>query len=195
MAVVGSSGSGKSTLGRALLQILPYEGRVSLRGQVIGDLRGAGRRAVGRRIGAVFQDSASSLNPGMNVAALVGEAMVLGGERRMTVLRRRAAALLDTVGLPESLMERLPGTLSGGQAQRVAIARAVAAEPDVLVLDEPTSCLDVSSQAIVLTLLRDLGLSRRLSYVLFTHDLSAVRFLADRVLEMHAGRLREVVPE
>jgi oligopeptide/dipeptide ABC transporter ATP-binding protein len=188
LAVVGRSGSGKSSLGRALLQMVAYEGRVLLRGVEIGVLRGAARRTAFRRIGAVFQDPAASLNPTMTVAALVGEALYLGGERSAAARRRRAAALLDDVGLSAALLDRLPATLSGGQAQRVAIARALATEPDVLVLDEPTSCLDVSSQAVVLSLLRSLSQSRGLSCVLFTHDLNAVGFLAHRVVEIDEGK-------
>ncbi len=103
--------------------------------------------------------------------------------------RTRAAALLGSVGLPETLLDCLPSSLSGGQAQRVAIARALAAEADVLVLDEPTSSLDVSSQAVVLTLLQHLSASRGLSCVVITHDLDAVSFLVHRVLRLSNGRL------
>jgi len=140
----------------------------------------------------VFQDPAASLNPAMDVAALIGEAWHLGGERDRAALLRRAAALLQAVALPEALLHRMPATLSGGQAQRVAIARALAAEPDLLVLDEPTASLDVSTQAVVLNLLRDLAAARGLAYILITHDLASVSFLAHRVAVLKRGRIVEV---
>ena len=192
LAVVGASGSGKTSLGRATLQMLRYEGSVRLRDLVLGTLRGAARRRARRRLGVVFQDPAASLNPTMDVAALIGEALRLGGERNRTALRRRAAELLDKVGLPEALLDRLPATLSGGQAQRVAIARALAAEPDLVVFDEPTASLDVSTQAVVLNLLGQLAASRGLAYIVITHDLAAVSFLAHRVAVLHWGRIVDV---
>ena len=192
LAVIGESGSGKTSLGRAVLQMLPSEGTVRLRGTVLGGLRGAARRGARRRLGVVFQDPAGSLNPTMNVAALIGEALLLGGERRRVARHRRAAALLEHVGLPEALLVRSPATLSGGQAQRVAIARALAAEPDLLVLDEPTASLDVSTQAVVLNLLRDLAAARGLAYIVITHDLASVSFLAHRVAVLHRGRIVDV---
>ncbi len=183
LALVGASGSGKTSLGRAILQMLPYEGRITLRGNA--------RRASRRRLGAVFQDPCGSLNPTMTVAAAIGEALRLGGERSAATRRRRAAELLGSVGLPTTLLDCLPSSLSGGQAQRVAIARALAAEPDLLVLDEPTSSLDVSSQAVVLSLLQQLATSRGLSCILITHDLDAVSFLVHRVLRVSNARVLE----
>jgi ABC-type glutathione transport system ATPase component len=189
LALVGASGSGKTSLGRAILQMVAYQGNIELRGISLGRLRGAARRGARRHIGAVFQDPNGSLNPTMTVGALIGEALLLGGERRAAVRRRRAAELLDSVRLAERLMDRLPATLSGGQAQRVAIARALAAEPDLLVLDEPTSSLDVSSQAVVLNLLADLRARRGLSLIVITHDVDAIGFLADRIIEIRSGRI------
>jgi oligopeptide/dipeptide ABC transporter ATP-binding protein len=191
LALVGASGSGKTSLGRAILQMLPYEGRITLRGALLGALRGNARRASRRRLGAVFQDPCGSLNPTMTVAAAIGEALRLGGERSAATRRRRAAELLGSVGLPTTLLDCLPSSLSGGQAQRVAIARALAAEPDLLVLDEPTSSLDVSSQAVVLSLLQQLATSRGLSCILITHDLDAVSFLVHRVLRVSNARVLE----
>jgi oligopeptide/dipeptide ABC transporter ATP-binding protein len=192
LAVVGPSGSGKTSLARAILQMVPYRGRMILQGADLGGLRGRARRRARRRIGAVFQDPFASLNPLMTVADIIGEAMYLGGVSDRAVRQTRTRALLDDVGLPQSLLGRTPRTLSGGQAQRVAIARALAAEPDLLVLDEPTSSLDVSSQAIVLTLLQKMQRERGLALILITHDLAAVSFLAHRALEVRDGRLREV---
>jgi ABC-type glutathione transport system ATPase component len=192
LALVGPSGSGKTSLSRAILQMLPYRGRMVLQGTDLGRLRGRALRLARRRIGAVFQDPFASLNSLMTVADIIGEAMYLGGVSDRAVRRARAGALLDDVGLPQSLLGRTPRTLSGGQAQRVAIARALAAEPELLVLDEPTSSLDVSSQAIVLTLLQKMQRDRGLALILITHDLAAVRFLAHRALEVREGRLREI---
>jgi oligopeptide/dipeptide ABC transporter ATP-binding protein len=194
LALVGPSGSGKTSLGRAVLQMVPYQGDILLRDVLVGALRGAARRRVRRRIGAVFQDPAGSLTPTMTVGALIGEALKLGGEYRADARRRRAATLLESVRLPASLLDRLPATLSGGQAQRVAIARALAAEPDLLVLDEPTSSLDVSSQAVILNLLSDLSATRGLSLIIITHDIDAVGFLAHRMIELRNGRIVQLPP-
>jgi oligopeptide/dipeptide ABC transporter ATP-binding protein len=194
LAVVGPSGSGKTSLARAILQMLPYRGGMMLRGANLRGLRGKGLRRARRRIGAVFQDPFASLNPLMTVADIIGEAMYLGGISDRAERRVRASALLEDVGLPQSLLGRTPRTLSGGQAQRVAIARALAAKPDLLVLDEPTSSLDVSSQAIVLTLLQKVQRDRGLALILITHDLAAVSFLAHRALEVRDGQLRELPP-
>jgi ABC-type microcin C transport system duplicated ATPase subunit YejF len=191
LGVVGASGSGKTSLGRAVLQMLAYEGSVALSGRPLAGLTGTAKRDARRRMQVVFQDPASSLNPTMSVRALIEEPMRLGGiaagERR-----ERMRGLLSQVGLAETMQARLPGSLSGGQAQRVAVARALAAEPDLLVLDEPTSSLDVSSQTGLLTLLRDLLVARRMAYLFITHDLAAARFLSHRIAVMQGGRIVEV---
>ena len=191
LGIVGASGSGKTSLGRAVLQMLPYEGSLALLGRPLAGLTGTAKRDARRRMQVVFQDPASSLNPTMSVRALIEEPMRLGGiaagERR-----ERMRRLLSQVGLAETMQARLPGSLSGGQAQRVAVARALAAEPDLLVLDEPTSSLDVSSQTGLLTLLRDLLVARRMAYLFITHDLAAARFLSHRIAVMQGGRIVEV---
>jgi oligopeptide/dipeptide ABC transporter ATP-binding protein len=192
LAIIGGSGSGKTSLGRAILQMVPHEGEVALRGTVLNQLRGPVHRAARRRIGVVMQDPIGSLNPAMTVEAAISDALLLGGERSAAARTQRAADLLASVGLPAELFGRLPTSLSGGQAQRVAIARALAANPEVLVLDEPTSSLDVSSQAVVLTLLRDLTAERGIACVLITHDLAAVSFMAHRYAVVFQGRIVEV---
>jgi peptide/nickel transport system ATP-binding protein len=186
LGVVGASGSGKTSLGRAVLQMLPYEGTVALWGNDVGSLAPRPMRAARRRMQVVFQDPAASLNPTMNVAELIEEPLVLAGIGRVQ-RRDRARALMAQIGLAESLLARLPGSLSGGQAQRVAVARALSSEPDLVVLDEPTSGLDVSTQAGLLILLRRLLASRRMAYLFITHDLAAARFLSHRIAVMDGG--------
>jgi ABC-type glutathione transport system ATPase component len=196
LGVVGASGSGKTTLGRAVLQMIPYQGRVVLDGQDLAALSGAALLRARRRIQAVFQDPSGSLNPLMTVADIVGEALMLGApggaDSGKLARRARAAELLRKVGLPEAFLNRRPGSLSGGQAQRVAIARALAAEPDLIVLDEPTSSLDAAAQAGLLTLLADLARDRQLGYIVITHDLAVVRRLAHRIAILHQGAIVEL---
>jgi oligopeptide/dipeptide ABC transporter ATP-binding protein len=191
LAVVGASGSGKTSLGRAVLQMLPYDGQVSLWGSPINYNTARARRSARRRMQVVFQDPASSLNPAMTVGDLIEEPLLLAGiDRRQRNHRMRD--LLPQMGLADSLIDRYPGSLSGGQAQRVALARALAGEPDLLVLDEPTSGLDVSTQAGLLILLRRLLSSRRIAYLFITHDLAAARFLAHRIAVMQDGEIVEL---
>ncbi len=187
LGIVGESGSGKSTLGRAILQMVSYEGAIALDGENLASLRGARLREARRRIQVVFQDPRESLNPRLTIGDIVTEPLRLAGKPR----RGEAARLLDHVGLPASLADRLPGAVSGGQAQRVAIARALAVEPDVIVLDEPTSSLDVSTQATLLNLLAELGRSEGIAYVLISHDIAAVAFLADRIAVLRDGAIVE----
>jgi len=183
LAVVGPSGAGKTSLARALCQMLPYDGRILLAGQDLAALRGARFRAARRRVQMLFQAPASSLDPLQTVGAALAEAAALS---RSAV---REAAMLAQVGLPAALLSRRPASLSGGQAQRVAIARALAADPAVLVLDEPTASLDASSAAALLALLRDLASVRRLGYVLITHDRAVAAVLAHRTLQIEEGLL------
>jgi oligopeptide/dipeptide ABC transporter ATP-binding protein len=192
LGVVGESGSGKTTLGRAILQMVSYEGTVTLDGRPFAGLSGAERRARRRRIQVVFQDPRESLNPRMRIFDAVAEPIRLAGTLRGAALRERVGRLLRDVGLDPSLGSRLPRTVSGGQAQRIAIARALAAEPEIIVLDEPTSSLDVSTQATLLNLLKDLGRDRGLSYVLISHDLACVSYLAQRIAVLRGGRLVEL---
>ncbi|MGI4977115.1 MAG: dipeptide ABC transporter ATP-binding protein [Janthinobacterium lividum] len=191
LGVVGESGSGKSTLGRAILQMAAYEGRILLDGHDLGRLSGPERVQQRRRVQVVFQDPRESLNPRMTVGQSVGEPLRLAG-RPAAERRAAVAGLLERVGLPAALADRLPGSVSGGQAQRIAIARALAAEPDVIVLDEPTSALDVSTQAMLLNLLKDLSTERGLAYVFISHDLAAVSYLAHRIAVLRAGRIVEL---
>ncbi len=192
LGIVGESGSGKSTLGRAILHMLRHDGRILLDGQAVADLPGPERRRARRRIQPVFQDPRESLNPRLRIRDALAEPLRLGGVFDRVRLDREVAALLAKVGLDPSLAGRWPGEISGGQAQRVAVARALAARPEIIVLDEPTSALDVSTQATVLTLLRDLARSEHVAYVVISHDLAAVSWLADRIAVLKDGRVVEM---
>lgn len=192
LGIVGESGSGKSTLGRAILHMLAFEGRILLDGQVVADLPVVDRRRARRRIQVVFQDPRESLNPRLRIRDTLAEPLRLGGIRERARLDREVAGLLDKVGLDRSLATRYPHQISGGQAQRVAVARALAARPEIIVLDEPTSALDVSTQAMLLTLLRDLSRSEHVAYVIISHDLAAVSWLADRIAVLKQGRIVEL---
>ena len=192
LGLVGESGCGKSTTGRALLRLLePTEGEVRFDGV---DVRGLGRadlRALRRRAQIVFQDPVGSLNPRLSVGAMLGEVLKvhgLGGPDR----RADAVALLERVGLGREDLDRYPHEFSGGQRQRLGIARALAVEPDLLVLDEPVSALDVSVRAQVVNLLEDLRRELGLTYLLIAHDLALVEHVSDRVAVMYLGRIVEV---
>jgi oligopeptide/dipeptide ABC transporter ATP-binding protein len=192
LGVVGESGSGKSTLGRAVLQMLPYEGQVLLENTDFATLRGAARRAGRRRLQLVFQDPRESMNPRLRIGEIIAEPLRLQGRCSGAQLRETVETLLRRVGLAAQSAGLYPGALSGGQAQRVAIARALAAAPDIIVLDEPTSSLDVSTQALLLNLLKDLANTHALSYILISHDFAVVSYMANRIAVLHEGRIVEM---
>jgi peptide/nickel transport system ATP-binding protein len=198
--LVGESGSGKSTLARIVVGLLePTAGRVLIEGV---DLAGTGdpaaRRAIRRRIQMIFQDPFASLNPRWRVGEIVAEpirafgALDAAAGPRKRAIAERVGELLELVGLHPADARKFPHEFSGGQCQRVAIARAIAAHPDFIVCDEPTSALDVSIQAQILNLMRDLQERLGLTYLLITHNLAVVRFMATRVGVMYLGRLIEI---
>jgi oligopeptide/dipeptide ABC transporter ATP-binding protein len=194
LALVGESGSGKTSAVRAVLGLSPgrVEGEIRLSGADPGALRGSERREARRRMQPVFQNPYGSLNPRLTVGAAVAEPLLIHGLASGREATRRAAALLARVGLdPVHHPSRRPREFSGGQRQRIAIARALAAEPELLLLDEPVSALDVSEQARILNLLADLRAERGLSYLLVTHDISVVRHVSDRVVVLYAGLVVE----
>ncbi|MCC7427769.1 MAG: ABC transporter ATP-binding protein [Alphaproteobacteria bacterium] len=196
LGLVGESGSGKTTVGRCIVGLArPEGGRMLFDGEDLATLSGVARHRVRRRIQIVFQDPFSSLNPRLRVGRTVAEPMVIHGLCvSRTERRERVRALLAEVGLPPDAEHRFPHEFSGGQRQRIGIARALAAEPDLIIADEPVSALDVSVQAQVLNLLAELQARHALSILFISHDLDVVRHLCDRVLVMYAGRLVEVGP-
>jgi ABC-type glutathione transport system ATPase component len=172
--------------------MLGYAGEVRLDGRDFAKLHGAEHRALRRRIQVVFQDPRESMNLRLSIGEIIAEPLRLKGGVSGAVLRSRVAGLLGDVGLSGELAARLPHTVSGGQAQRIAIARALAAEPELLVLDEPTSALDVSTQAMLLNLLKDIAYKRALSTLLISHDFAVVTYMADRIAVLKAGELIEL---
>jgi peptide/nickel transport system ATP-binding protein len=196
LGLVGESGCGKTTAGRAILRLVePTGGRVWLDGVDVASLGSADLRQMRRRMQIIFQDPYGSLNPRMTVEAAVTEPMIIqgiGANRRER--RDRAAALLEEVGLQTVHLRRYPHEFSGGQRQRICIARAIAVEPEFLICDESVSALDVSVQAQVLNLLKRLQETRGLTYVFISHDLSVVKFMADMMAVMNAGKIIEFGP-
>ena len=193
LGLVGESGSGKTTLARCIMgMVRPDSGTVRLDGV---DPAGLGKRALRRwrrDMAVVYQNPFLSLNPTMTVQAIVAEPIVARERIDRAALRSRVSGLLEDVGLGDSILRRRVGALSGGQAQRVAIARSIATRPRLIILDEPSSSLDVSVQAQILNLLVDLQERDGFSCLFITHDLDVVRFATDKVAVMEKGAIVEV---
>jgi peptide/nickel transport system ATP-binding protein len=196
LGLVGESGSGKSTVAGALTGLVePDAGTAQLDGVDVFDVRGAAGRALRRKIGLVFQDPFSSLNPRMRVQTAIEEPLrVHGLAKGRSGRETRVAELLELVGLPASFASRYPHELSGGQRQRVSIARALAAEPELLILDEATASLDVSVQAHILDLLAQLQRELGLTYLFIGHDLAVIQQMSHEVLVMRDGEAVEYRP-
>jgi oligopeptide/dipeptide ABC transporter ATP-binding protein len=196
LGIVGESGSGKSTLGFTILRRhAPVSGRVIFEGAEITDVRGGDLRRLRRKMQMVFQDPYSSLNPRMKVGEIVAEPLIVHDvEKRGPALTDRVHTLLEQCGLPASAADRYPNAFSGGERQRIAIARALALRPRLIVADEAVSALDVSIQAQIINLLRDLQEEEGLSYLFISHDLAIVRHIAHRILIMYAGKVMELGP-
>jgi oligopeptide/dipeptide ABC transporter ATP-binding protein len=191
--LVGESGCGKSTLGKAVLRLTkPSAGTILYDGRDLTALTQRAMRSERKNLQMIFQDPYASLNPRMTVGASIGEPLRAFGMSDRKAIAASVARLLEDVGLNAKLATRYPHEFSGGQRQRVGIARALAPEPAFIVADEPISALDVSIQAQVLNLLKRLQAERDLTYLFISHDLRAVRYIADRVAVMYLGRIVEL---
>jgi ABC-type oligopeptide transport system ATPase subunit len=192
LGLVGESGSGKSTTGYCVLQLLkPTDGSVRFMGQELTTMGHSDLREMRKEMQIVFQDPYSSLNPRMTVGNIVGEPMLVHGQGTRRAREARVRDLLETVGFNPDFTNRYPHEFSGGQRQRIGIARALALNPRLIVCDEPVSALDVSIQAQILNLLKDLQRDLGLAYLFVAHDLAVVRAMSDRIAVMNKGVLVE----
>ena len=193
LGLVGESGCGKSTLGRAILRLTePSSGEVFFRDRNLAKLSSRELREQRRHLQIIFQDPYSSLNPRMTVGQIVREPLETFRLAKGKAADKRVSELLETVGLSSRFSRRYPHEFSGGQRQRIGIARALAVEPSFIVADEPISALDVSIQAQIMNLLERLRREKNLTYLFISHDLRAIRHVADRVAVMYLGKLVEV---
>ena len=193
LGLVGESGCGKSTLGKALVRLLkPTAGQIHFKGRDITTMSQRSLRPLRQDFQMVFQDPAESLDSRMSVGEIIAEPLVIQRIGNRAQRQERVAELLDRVGLPRGAAQKFSFEFSGGQRQRIGIARALAVNPDLLILDEPVSALDVSVQAQVLNLLLELQRDLDLSYLFIAHDLGVVKHMSDRVAVMYLGKLVEV---
>lgn len=196
VGIVGESGSGKTTLGRTLLRLYePSSGEILLRVnnqvEVVNELNVTDLRRLRQSAQMIFQDPFSSLNPRMTVLETVGEPLFVNGVARGRDLEERVKEVLLQVGLRVEHLQRYPHSFSGGQRQRIGIARAIIIKPSLIVADEPVSALDVSVQAQILNLLKDLQGQHQLTYLFISHAMNVVRYMCDRIAVMYAGRIVE----
>ena len=200
LGVVGESGSGKSTIAKTIMLLQPSSGgEILFRGKDIASFTSAERRQYRRDVQMVFQDAVGSLNPRMTIRQALDEILKksaggVRGNQSPRSLSQTPESLLDIVGLSKAVLDQYPRELSGGQCQRASFARALAVNPKVLVADEPVSALDVSVQARILNLMRDLRRELDLAILLIAHDLSVVRNVCDRVCVMHHGLFEDAGP-
>jgi oligopeptide/dipeptide ABC transporter ATP-binding protein len=194
LGIVGETGCGKSTTARLMNRLLaPTSGSIKVDGQEIADLSRRQLKPLRREIQMIFQDPYSSLNPRKTVGAIISEPFIIHGLKKGEGERKRAVQdLMEQVGLNPEHYNRYPHEFSGGQRQRIGVARAVALQPKMIIADEPVSALDVSIQAQILNLLRDLQSEYDLTLVLISHDLSVVRHMCDRVAVMYLGKIVEL---
>ena len=192
LAVVGESGSGKSTLARSLLQLQAIDqGELRFKGQDMTSLNKMDGKALKRSIQMVFQDPYASLNPRMKIEEILEEGLVIHGLGNKKTRQLKVRDMIKKVGLNVADLNKYPHQFSGGQRQRIGIARALIIEPELVICDEPVSALDVSIQAQILLLLKELQKELGLSYLFISHDLRVVRHMADNIVVMHQGKIVE----
>jgi len=190
--IVGESGCGKTTLAKAIMGLQPVtSGRILFEGQAVSGLKGEAFKAYRRSVQMIFQDAAGSLNPRQTVLQMLEEVLRVHRMRPEGAIQSRVTELLELVGLPADVLQAYPRELSGGQCQRVSIARCLALEPRLIIADEPVSALDVSVQARILNLIRELQRELNLAVLLISHDLAVVRNICDRVCVMVQGKVIE----
>jgi peptide/nickel transport system ATP-binding protein len=190
LGIIGDSGSGKTTLGKIVAGVeRPTEGRIMFDGEELSQRSREQRSSFRRKVQMLFQDPEGSLNPLKQVAKLLDEVCRLTGMTEST-RKERTGEMIETVGLSEEILERYPSQLSGGQNQRIALARILILEPQIIVLDEPTSSLDVSVQAQILNLLKNLQETKELAYLFISHDRDVIDYMCDRIGILMEGRLR-----
>ncbi len=195
VALVGESGCGKSTLGKSLVRLVdPSSGSVTFKGKDVTAMAGRELRSVRRSIQMIFQDPFASLNPRQTIRTILTAPLAVHGIGERKQREAIAAQMVAHVGLPADSLDRYPHEFSGGQRQRIGIARALILQPELVICDEPVSALDLSIQAQILNLLVEMKTELSLSYLFISHDLSVVRYFADRVLVMYLGRIVESAP-
>jgi len=193
MGLVGESGCGKTTVGRCILRLIePTAGEILFEGEDIARIDDKQMIKLRPKMQIVFQDPYASLNPRMTIKDIVGEPMLVNGIAKGLELRRRVLELLLIVGLSEDHMNRFPHEFSGGQRQRIGVARALSLNPEFVVLDEPTSSLDVSVQAQTLNMLQDLQRKLGLTYLFISHNLSVIKHMSERIAVMYLGKIVEI---
>ena len=191
--LVGESGCGKSTLGRIVARLIePTAGNIIFDGRDITHLKSKELKSVRRELQIIFQDPYASLNPRMPVGEIIGEALSIHNIANGAEKAERVKKLVDIVGLPKNSIDRYPHEFSGGQRQRIGIARALALNPKFIIADEPISALDVSIQAQIINLFRDLQKEFDLTYLFIAHDLRVVEYISDRVAVMYLGKIMEI---